>query len=36
MTAPSPFKAKLRAKLLISYVGYEPYEIDAKEGLKFS
>jgi outer membrane receptor protein involved in Fe transport len=27
-------KAKLRAKLLISYVGYEPYEIDAKEGLK--
>lgn len=27
-------RARLRARLVISYVGYEPYEIDAKEGLK--
>ena len=27
-------KAKLRSRLIISYVGYEPYEVDAKEGLK--
>jgi TonB-linked SusC/RagA family outer membrane protein len=27
-------KAKLRSRLVISYVGYEPYEVDAKEGLK--
>jgi TonB-linked SusC/RagA family outer membrane protein len=28
------FKAKNRAKLVISYIGYEPYEVDAKPGLK--
>jgi TonB-linked SusC/RagA family outer membrane protein len=27
-------KAKNKARLVISYVGYEPYEVDAKEGLK--
>ena len=27
-------KTKPKAKLLISYVGYEPYEADARSGLK--
>src|ERR1700735_185738 len=27
-------KTKPKAKLTVSYVGYEPYEIDAKPGLK--
>jgi TonB-linked SusC/RagA family outer membrane protein len=27
-------KAKLKGRLIISYIGYEPYEVDAKEGLK--
>jgi TonB-linked SusC/RagA family outer membrane protein len=27
-------QAKLRSRLIISYIGYEPYEVDAKEGLK--
>jgi TonB-linked SusC/RagA family outer membrane protein len=29
-------KAKSKTKLVISYVGYEPYEVDAKPGLKIS
>ncbi len=29
-------KARSKARLIISYVGYEPYEVDAKEGLKIS
>src|ERR1700722_514680 len=29
-------KAKSKSRLLISYVGYEPYEVDAKEGLKIA
>src|ERR1700722_6714599 len=29
-------KAKSKTKLVISYVGYEPYEVDAKEGLKIT
>src|SRR5580698_316378 len=29
-------KAKLKSRLLISYVGYEPYEVDAKEGLRIA
>src|ERR1700743_203698 len=27
-------KVKSRSKLVISYIGYEPYEIEAREGLK--
>jgi TonB-linked SusC/RagA family outer membrane protein len=29
-------KAKNKTKLVISYIGYEPYEVDAKSGLKIS
>jgi TonB-dependent starch-binding outer membrane protein SusC len=29
-------KAKSKTKLVISYVGYEPYEVDARSGLKIS
>jgi TonB-linked SusC/RagA family outer membrane protein len=29
-------KTKLKARLVVSYVGYEPYEVDAKEGLKIA
>jgi TonB-linked SusC/RagA family outer membrane protein len=29
-------KARSKAHLIISYVGYEPYEVDAKEGLKIA
>jgi TonB-dependent starch-binding outer membrane protein SusC len=29
-------KAKSKTKLIISYVGYEPYEVDARSGLKIS
>jgi TonB-dependent starch-binding outer membrane protein SusC len=29
-------RAKLKARLTVSYVGYEPYEVDAREGLRIS
>jgi TonB-linked SusC/RagA family outer membrane protein len=29
-------RTKLKARLLISYIGYEPYEVDAKQGLRIS
>jgi TonB-linked SusC/RagA family outer membrane protein len=29
-------KAKNKTKLIISYIGYEPYEVDAREGLKIT
>jgi len=29
-------QAKLKGKLVVSYVGYEPYEVDAKEGLRIA
>src|SRR5258708_866899 len=29
-------KVKNRAKLTISYIGYEPYEVEAREGLKIN
>src|SRR5258708_21557498 len=33
---PFTIKVKNKAKLVISYIGYEPFEADAKEGLKVS
>ena len=29
-------KTPIRSKLVISYIGYDPYEVDAKEGLKIT